>query len=119
MQLFRVILYVQDMATQVAFYRDMLGLTVKVPPGLDDYSEQYWVEFDTGATTLVLHGGGQKRIGEDAANITFYSDDLEVKRAELIARGVKLDEIRSPVPGSYVTDGFDPEGNRFSIQKID
>lgn len=117
--LFRVILYVQDMDAQVKFYRDMLGLTVRFPADLDDYSDQFWVEFETGGCTLVLHGGGEKRLGQDAPTLSFQVDDASTARQTLLAKGVKVGEVRSPVPGAYVVDGFDPEGNRFSLDAHD
>jgi predicted enzyme related to lactoylglutathione lyase len=117
--LFRVILYVQDMEAQVRFYRDMLGLSVRFPADLDDYSDQFWVEFETGGCTLVLHGGGEKRLGQDAPTLSFQVDDAEVARQTLVAKGVKVGEVRSPVPGAHVVDGFDPEGNRFSLDAHD
>ena len=43
-----VMVNVSDMARSVAFYRDVLGLPMRVEtPG--------WSEFDTGTTTLALH----------------------------------------------------------------
>lgn len=114
--LMEVILYVHDMAAQVAFYRDRLGLVVRSPAGQDDINSAYWVEFDTGPCTLVLHGGGQKRIGLDSPKIVFRVTDIQAARNELQVRGVALGELRSPAPDVWVTDGTDPEGNAFSIE---
>lgn len=114
--LMEVILFVQDMARQVAFYRDVLGLKVTYPAGLEDYTGQSWVTFDTGACTLALHDGGRGRIGEDAPKIVFRVEDIHAARAELLARGVSLGEVRAAAPGVWVCDGVDPEGNRFSLE---
>lgn len=114
--LMEVILYAEDMAAQVAFYRDVLGLTLKYPTDVDNFSQVYWVELETGACTLVLHGGGQKRIGEDAPKFVFRVDDVDSVRQTLIQRGVKVGDVRSPAPGVVVCDGVDPEGNAFSIE---
>lgn len=111
----RVILYVQDMAPMVHFYHELLGIPLASPP-MDDYSEAYWVELDTGQTRLTLHGGGQKRLGADTPTISFLvKDELDEVREALLAKGVTLGEIREPVPGIRVADGRDPEGNRFSL----
>ena len=115
---FRIILYVEDMETMVRFYRDKLGLVVKAPKSLEDYSEAYWVEFETGACTLILHGGGQKRHGADAPRFSFAVDDVESVRTTLIERGINMGEIRNPAPGSIVCNGVDPEGNHFSIDAV-
>ena len=113
--LLKAIMFVQDMDAQVRFYRDVLGLQVKMPVGLASYSDQFWVEFETGGCTLVLHGGGQRRIGEDAPKLAFEVADIDTARTALMGRGVKLGEIRSPAQGVKVCDGVDPEGNHFSL----
>lgn len=110
-----VILYVQEMDVQVRFYRDVLGLPIKFPAGLSSYAEEFWVEFDTGQCSLVLHGGGQKRLGADTPKVAFSVRDIQAARAALLARGVQIGEMRSPAPGVQVCDGFDPEGNPFSL----
>jgi predicted enzyme related to lactoylglutathione lyase len=115
--LMEVILFVHDMPGQVSFYRDQLGLTVKEPAGLADYATAYWVEFDTGPCTLVLHGGGQRRLGPDSPKFVFRVADLEAARDALSARGVQLGPSRTPAPGVRVCDGADPEGNHFSLEQ--
>ena len=42
---------VSDMDRAVEFYRDKLGIPLK-------FQSPDWTEFQTGATTLALHGGG-------------------------------------------------------------
>jgi catechol 2,3-dioxygenase-like lactoylglutathione lyase family enzyme len=111
----KVILIAIDMDAQVRFYRDTLGLTVAHPAGLDDYADQVWVEFDTGACSLALHGGGKGRLGDDAPKIVFDVDDVTVTREVLLALGVDVGEVFSPAPGIEVAFCRDPEGNRFSI----
>jgi predicted enzyme related to lactoylglutathione lyase len=116
-RLLETILYVADMPAQVSFYRDRLGLAVKAPAGEADFSTVYWVEFETGACTLVLHGGGQGRLGVDAPKLVFAVADIHAARAALLERGVALGDVRSPAPGVWVADGKDPEGNAFSIEQ--
>lgn len=115
-EVMEVILYVQDMNAQVAFYRDVMGFTVAYPSGRSDYGNESWVTLNTGACTLALHDGGKGRLGRDAPKIVFRTSDIEAARRELTARGAKLDEVRSPAPGVSVADGVDPEGNKFSIE---
>ena len=115
-ELSEVILYVEDMAGQVRFYRDTLGLRVSYPPDVADFGGEYWVTFATGACTLALHRGGAKRFGEDAPKVVFRVDDVAAARTALELRGVKMDAVRSPSKGVLVSDGVDPEGNRFSIE---
>lgn len=110
-----IVLFVKDMQSQVAFYRDKLGLKVTHPKGVTDYSGHFWVALDTGAVTLALHAGGKGRIGEDAPKIIFRVKDVKKTRAELIERGVKMEEVRNAGPKQKLCDGHDPEGNRVSI----
>lgn len=115
-ELIEVILYVEDMNAQVAFYRNKLSLPVNYPAGLDDYSDQVWVELDAGTCVLALHAGGEGRIGADASKIVFRAEDVNDARQELIAREVEVGEVRDDVPGKLICDGVDPEGNKFAIE---
>jgi len=117
--LMEVILYVEDMNRQVAFYRDRLGFAVSYPAGLEDYGKEVWVTLNTGPCTLALHGGGRRRLGDDAPKIVFQVDDIEAAHRLLGERGVALGEIRTAAPGVRVADGLDPEGNKFSIESHD
>jgi predicted enzyme related to lactoylglutathione lyase len=113
-----VILYVKDMQTQVSFYRDVIGLTVKEPLDVEDYSNEFWVEFETGACVLCLHAGGTGEIGKDAPSFVFKVANVEASRNELIAKGVAMSEIRIPAPNVQVSSARDPEGNPFSIESV-
>jgi predicted enzyme related to lactoylglutathione lyase len=115
-EIMEVILYVQDMNVQVAFYRDVLGLKVRQPQQAGDFSDVYWLELETGPCVLALHGGGKRRFGEDAPKVVFRAADIYLARQTLIERGVSISEVRSPAPGVWVCDAVDPEGNHFSIE---
>jgi predicted enzyme related to lactoylglutathione lyase len=115
--LMEVILYAHDMAAQVAFWRDVMGLHVKYPADCEDYAQEFWVELEAGPCTLVLHGGGKREIGGDAPKVVFSVADVEAARQMLLDRGVQVGAVRSPAPGVIVADGIDPEGNKFSIEK--
>lgn len=114
-----VILYVEDMARQVAFYRQTLGLPIQHPQGLEDSSGERGVMFATPGGALCLHSGGQRRHGKDAPRVVFAVPDLEQARealAALAAVGVPLGEVRAPAPGIRVCEGQAPEGYRFSLE---
>jgi catechol 2,3-dioxygenase-like lactoylglutathione lyase family enzyme len=110
-QLAVIIVFVEDMDAQVRFYRDKLGLAVKAPPGIDDFSQEKWVELDAGHCTLALHSGGK-----DAPQFGFCVDDVPAAREILLRHRVPMYDIRTPAPGVEVCCGTDPEGNRFSIE---
>ncbi len=116
-ELMEVIVHVQDMNSQVAFYRDKLGLRVSYPTGREDYSKEGWVTLETGRCVLALHGGGRARLGESPSHrIVFRTEDINAARNQLLRKGVQAGEIRSPAPEVQVFDARDPEGNVFSIE---
>jgi catechol 2,3-dioxygenase-like lactoylglutathione lyase family enzyme len=116
LQLHEVILYCEDMATQYAFYATTLGLPVKYPTTSFDSAAEYWIEFDTGACTLCLHGGGKREFGVDAPKFVWGVRDIRATKHHLDTIGVKCSEIREPAPGVFVIDAFDPEGNKMSFE---
>ena len=104
------------MGAQVEFYRDVLGLEIGYPRTQTDYTNEHWITFETGACVLALHGGSSKNQGPDAAKFVFGSTDIDRAQRCLKRHGVKVSEIREPAPGVRVFDGWDPEGNVFSIE---
>jgi predicted enzyme related to lactoylglutathione lyase len=114
--LIEIIQYVKDMHSQVAFYRDVFGLQVLYPQGLEDYSNEMWVTLNTGVCVLALHGGGKGRLGADTPKIVFGVEDIQEARDYLLLHNVTLGEVRTAAPGVFVCDGKDPEGNPFSIE---
>lgn len=112
--LIEVILSVDDMRKGVEFYRDRVGLKVLYPL-CDNYAEEMWVVFDTGACRLCLHEG-EKGVRVHAPKVVFGVEDIHAARSALVARGVALSHIRTPAPGVLVCDGIDPAGNPFSIE---
>ena len=81
---------VSDMDRSVEFYRDKLGIPLK-------FQSPEWTEFQTGATTLALHGGGVRQDqapGVDRSkqagtcSIGFNVDDLDKTFEELKGRGI-------------------------------
>jgi catechol 2,3-dioxygenase-like lactoylglutathione lyase family enzyme len=114
--LFEVVIYVRDMAAQVAFYRDTLGLYLSWPPGLADYSTEHWVTFDTGGAVLALHSGGEAVAGT-APRFGFSVVDIHSACTELLARGVQCGEVRTAAPGILILDCTDPEGHGFFLDQ--
>ena len=114
-KLTQIILFVEDMARAVGFYRDLLGLKVVYPQDLTDYSETMWVEMEAGACTLALHGGAKAKPG-DEHNLIFKVDDLEAARQAILRAGVEIGTIRTLEDGKPIASGVDPEGHRFSIR---
>ena len=84
-----IMITVSNMARSVAFYKDKLGIPMKF--GTPD-----WTEFQTGSTTLALHGGGEAREAPVDPNahyagtcsIGFNVDNLDLAYEQLQAKGV-------------------------------
>ena len=110
----RNIIYVEDMATMVDFYRDILGLKLNYPH-LEDYSNEFWVEFQAGAITIALHAGGKDGVVHGAPKIVFEVNDIHAEHKRLQEAGVKITAIETVAPHVQSADFWDSEGNYCSI----
>ena len=83
---------VSDMQRSVEFYRDKLGIPLK-------FQSPDWTEFQTGTTTLALHGGGvaatapptvdpSKQAG--SCSIGFNVEDVDKTYLEMQAKGIRF-----------------------------
>jgi predicted enzyme related to lactoylglutathione lyase len=113
--LMEIILYVQDMRQSVWFYKDVLGLKVRFPNDVEDYSDEMWVEFETGDCTLALHGGAQE-ISCNKHELIFRVDDIAEARNAILKSGIEIGEIRILEDGAPIAEGIDPAGHRFAIR---
>lgn len=91
-QLDYTMVVVSDMQRSVEFYRDKLGIPLK-------FQTPEWTEFQTGSTTLALHGGGVVSATPPAGDPTkvagscsigFNVDDVEKTHQELQAKGIRF-----------------------------
>ncbi len=115
-RLFQVILNVRDMATQLRFWRDVMGFPVVYPERSADLYKEPFVRLEAGGASLVLHSGRTTENQNQEPRLSFMTDALGETRARLLRLGVRLSVIRSPAPGVFVVDGRDPEGNVFHLE---
>jgi lactoylglutathione lyase len=115
-----VILYVNDLEKSIHFYKDILGLPVKMQQGT-------YVEFDTGVTTLSVNS--RQSIKEDIGldvpessfstqtfEIGFVVEDVPATIEKLRTQGVPV--IKEPVTkpwGQTVAYVADPDGHYIEI----
>ena len=111
-----VIVYVHDARAAIPFYKDILGMTLKV-------DDDGWVEFETGATTFCLHSNkessGERTHGQPLP--VFTVEDFYGTVEALKAAGVKI--FKEPVqvceagPGKVgmSIEFKDPDGNVLSV----
>lgn len=113
-------LMVSDMRRSIEFYRDQLGIPLK-------FESPDWTEFQTGATTLALHGGGLKREERrdeskyaGTCSIGFNVTDLDKTVAELQAKGVTF--VMPPTDqqgeGIRLAVCLDPDGLPVSFAQV-
>jgi lactoylglutathione lyase len=105
---------VSDMQRSVEFYRDKLGIPLK-------FQSPDWTEFQTGATTLALHGGGvvgttppagdpTKHAG--SCSIGFNVNDVDKTYEELKVKGIRfvMPPTQREGEGIKLAVGLDPDG---------
>jgi len=113
---------VSDMQRSVEFYRDKLGIPLK-------FQSPDWTEFDTGVTTLALHGGGIPRehpeTGEQskiagACSIGFNVEDVDKTFDELRGKGVLfvMPPTQREGEGIKLTVCLDPDGLPISFAQL-
>jgi lactoylglutathione lyase len=107
-----VVIYVQDLDRALDFYRDVLGLQVRV-------AHEDWVEFGTRGAGIALHAGGRRaRAPKDYRRggmlPTIRVQSVESAVAYLNSRGVKVTEIKIE-PFGRLAVFADPEGNQLQL----
>lgn len=105
----RVIIHMRDRERQLAFYRDVLGLTVK-----GDESDPNQVELDGGACPILLVKGGKVGELEYGPRLAFFAEDVAGLHEELGLMGIEVGKLKE-FGEHRVFDGIDPEGNPFQI----
>src|SRR6266487_5366703 len=84
-QLDHVYYWTSDMDRAVAFYRDVLGLTLMRQDG------PAWAVFDAGGRMFALHGAIEGRpVNPGGATAVFSVDDLDAAMARLGEQGVEF-----------------------------
>jgi lactoylglutathione lyase len=113
-----IMVTVSNMARSVEFYKDKLGIPMK-------FGTPEWTEFQTGNTTLALHGGGKpqdapKDSGAHQAgtcSIGFNVDNLDLAYEQLQAKGVRfvMPPTERPGEGIKLAVAVDPDGLAISF----
>lgn len=104
---------VSDQNRSLAFYVDKLGLELRVDTM---FGQERWIEVaPQGSITTValVRGPNQVRVGVDT-QVRLTTDNAEATHAELLARGVDVDEVIRRYPVSMFTVR-DPDRNRILI----
>jgi catechol 2,3-dioxygenase-like lactoylglutathione lyase family enzyme len=99
--------WTRDMDAAVAFYEDVVGLSLVRRDGNE------WAEFEAGPVRLALHGS---ETAAASGTAVFRVDDLDRARWTLEERGATFDEFVGEVEGLARFATFrDPDGNPVQI----
>lgn len=111
------IIFVSDMARSVAFYRDLIGLTLK-------FQSPDWSEFASGECTLALHKAApgsvppveKGNIPAGHCHVGFNVNDIDAFAARMAAAGVPvMREVRTEDFGGRMGVWRDPDGLPVSV----
>jgi|ERR687895_1444921 predicted enzyme related to lactoylglutathione lyase len=101
--------WTRDMDAAVAFYRDVVGLTLVRRDG------DAWAQFDAGPVRFALHGTDDETAAA-SGTVVFRVDDLEAARWTLEERGARFEEHVGEVGGfARFATLRDPDGNPVQI----
>jgi lactoylglutathione lyase len=113
-----VIVYVSNMQRSTAFYRDVLGLSLK-------FTSPGWTEFNTGSTTIALHTTGDQKLPPHQgrppagqAHLGFIVDDLQDVYEQLRAQDVYFSLTpQKQAGGNTLAVLHDPDGLGITLQQ--
>lgn len=105
-----IILFVKNMRTVTAFYRDTVGLK---PDEEQPFPAHRFFRFNTGQCKLCLHSaskpnGGRQKVG-------FHVESVKAVHDALKAKGLRLRPLKKSEDGLACFDISDPESNKIQF----
>ena len=105
-----IILFVKDMPTLTAFYRDIVGL----PPDEEQpFPAHRFYRFETGQCKLCLHSASKPNGGRQ--KVVFHVESVKAVHDALKAKGLRLRPLKNSEEGLTCFDISDPESNRIQF----
>ncbi len=105
-----VILFVKDMRTVTAFYRDIVGL---LPDEEQPFPPHRFYRFETGQCKLCLHSASKPNGGRQ--KVVFHVESVKAVHDALKAKGLRLRPLKNSEEGLTCFDISDPESNRIQF----
>ena len=102
-----VIKFVTDMDKSIKFYRDILGLPLKL-------QSPKWTEFKTGKTILALHLTTSKKIA-GTVQLGFNTDKIDAFYKELKSKKVKFTRPPVALRGIKLAEFLDNSGTACTL----
>ena len=109
MYLGSIILFVKDMKSVIAFYRNVVGL---MPDEDQPFPENRFFRFDTGDCKLCLHSASKPNEGRQ--KVVFHVESVYAVHQDLKAKGLRLRPLEND-NGLACFDIRDPEKNRIQF----
>ena len=109
MHLGGIMLFVKDMKTVIAFYRDVIGLT---PDEEQPFPEHRFFRFDINGFKLCLHSASKPNEGRQ--KLMFHVESVSAIHQRLRSKGKRLRKLENN-DGQAIFDIRDPEGNRIQF----
>lgn len=112
-----VIIYTHDMSKACDFYKNILGMQIKM-------QSPEWTEIETGTTTLALHLSDKpvaKQCEQTAPLMVFGVENVHEAYSQLKSKGLNIKEpqkvCENPegTKAGFSFDFSDPDGNHLSI----
>ncbi len=104
-----IMLFVKDMKTVIAFYRDVIGLS---PDEDQPFPEHRFFRFNAGACTLCLHSASKPNGGRQ--KLMFHVKSVSAIHQHIRSKGKRLRKLENN-DGHAIFDIRDPEGNRIQF----
>ena len=104
-----IMLFVKDMKTVIAFYRDVIGLT---PDEDQPFPDHRFFRFNAGACNLLLHSASKPNEGRQ--KLVFEVESVSAMHQRLKSKGKRLRKLENE-DGRAMFDIRDPEGNRIQF----
>lgn len=112
------IVFVSDMKSSVAFYKDVIGLPLR-------FESSHWTEFSTDGATLALHqsevhAGGKEdplKVPAGRCRPGFNVANLDDFHRRMIQKNVPCIQEPKDVFGSRIAQYLDPDGLAISVSE--
>jgi predicted enzyme related to lactoylglutathione lyase len=106
----KFMLWAQDMDRAVAFWRDGIGLKVRM-------TSPHWSELTHGDAVVALHGGGDGSYNQTGLGFQVADIDSAVEEARAAGATVRMEPTAREGEPIKLAELVDPEGNGFSMSQ--
>ena len=111
----RYIFFTDNVQRMVSFYRDVMRMTVLMPPEATDHDPEGWVRLSSGGVEVAIHRAGKPGCaGRNRNKLVFIVNDVGAAREELRKAGVRVGK-HNYYANSECCDFSDPDKNTLQI----